>query len=156
MPGEPLLRGQVRKLYDAFDIWINWAGPPRAVILDRGPHNRGIFLELLRHHGVELRFTGVEEEEEHEDEDEDKDEEEEDEDDDDDGDDDDENDDDSDDDDDDDDDDKDVDDDDEQSLMDVKRQAWSAVFLHSPGAFGQALHSVGGSSGGYMAPGSSV
>ena len=38
-------------------IWLNW---PRAIVMDRGPHNRGIFLEQLQHHGVEVRFTGVE------------------------------------------------------------------------------------------------
>ena len=40
--------------------WLNWAGPPRSIIVDRGLHNRGRFTELLQHHGVQERFIGVE------------------------------------------------------------------------------------------------
>ena len=41
-------------------VWLNWAGPPKSIIVDRGLHNRGCFSELLTYHGVQMRFTGVE------------------------------------------------------------------------------------------------
>ena len=46
-----------RACADAFRrVWLNWAGPPRSVIVDRGLHNRGRFSELLMYHGVQIRF----------------------------------------------------------------------------------------------------
>ena len=45
----------------AFDTaWMSWAGAPDRVVLDRGTHNRGVFQEMLRSRGVELRYTGLE------------------------------------------------------------------------------------------------
>ena len=41
-------------------VWLNWAGPPKSIIVDRGLHNRGCFSELLTYHGVQMRFIGVE------------------------------------------------------------------------------------------------
>ena len=50
-----------RACADAFRrVWLNWAGPPKSIIVDRGLHNRGRFSELLTYHGVQMRFIGVE------------------------------------------------------------------------------------------------
>ena len=42
------------------DGWIQWAGPPKSCLLDRGVHNRGRFVELLNAYGIEIRFGGLE------------------------------------------------------------------------------------------------
>ena len=50
-----------RACADAFRrVWLNWAGSPKSIIVDRGLHNRGRFAELLTYHGVQMRFIGVE------------------------------------------------------------------------------------------------
>ena len=38
-------------------VWLNWAGPPRSVIVDGGLHNRGQFAELLMYHGIQIYAT---------------------------------------------------------------------------------------------------
>ena len=48
-PGGALLHG-----------WISPYGPPEAVVCDRGMHNQGKLKDLLRSHGIRLRYTGVE------------------------------------------------------------------------------------------------
>ncbi|CAE7949958.1 unnamed protein product, partial [Symbiodinium sp. KB8] len=50
-----------RRCLDAFrTMWLNWAGPPRRIVLDRGTHNRGVFSENMTAMGIELRFVGTE------------------------------------------------------------------------------------------------
>ena len=39
--------------------WLAWAGPPKAVVMDRGVENRGQLQGLLKGHGVLLRFIGL-------------------------------------------------------------------------------------------------
>ena len=40
--------------------WITPFGPPTSVVCDRGMHNQGRMKDLLRIHGILLRYTGVE------------------------------------------------------------------------------------------------
>eukprot|EP00435_Cladocopium_sp_Y103_P067785 s292_g30.t1 len=40
--------------------WIQPFGPPRIFTCDRGVHNRGRVYDLLRAHGIQLRFAGLE------------------------------------------------------------------------------------------------
>eukprot|EP00435_Cladocopium_sp_Y103_P034047 s298_g8.t1 len=40
--------------------WIQPLGPPRIFTCDRGVHNRGRVYDLLRVHGIQLRFAGLE------------------------------------------------------------------------------------------------
>ena len=40
--------------------WIMAYGPPHSVVCDRGMHNQGRMKDLLRIHGIMLRYTGVE------------------------------------------------------------------------------------------------
>ena len=40
--------------------WFSWAGTPESVVLDRGLENRGKLQELVRSHGILLRYIGVE------------------------------------------------------------------------------------------------
>ena len=50
-----------KRCLDAFrTMWLNWAGPPRRIVLDRGTHNRGVFSENMTAMGIELRFVGTE------------------------------------------------------------------------------------------------
>ena len=41
-------------------MWLDWAGPPQRLVLDRGTHNRGVFSENINAMGIELRFIGTE------------------------------------------------------------------------------------------------
>ena len=41
-------------------MWLDWAGPPSRLVLDRGTHNRGIFAETVTSMGTLLRFVGTE------------------------------------------------------------------------------------------------
>ena len=40
--------------------WCAWAGKPKRIVLDRGLHNRGVFLQLVKSQGIDLRDAGVE------------------------------------------------------------------------------------------------
>ena len=40
--------------------WVIWSGWPRAVLTDRGLHNRGVFAQLLGAHGVSIKNIGLE------------------------------------------------------------------------------------------------
>ena len=42
------------------DGWVQWTGPPKQCLLDRGAHNRDKFVELLNAHGIDIRFGGLE------------------------------------------------------------------------------------------------
>eukprot|EP00959_Pyramimonas_sp_CCMP1952_P348784 7307244-Pyramimonas_sp.AAC.1 len=37
-----------------------WAGKPKRVVLERGLHNRGVFLQCVKSQGIDLRDAGVE------------------------------------------------------------------------------------------------
>eukprot|EP00435_Cladocopium_sp_Y103_P032430 s1165_g8.t1 len=41
-------------------IWVNWAGVPRYMLVDRGTHNRGIMLSELEKRGCTFRMIGLE------------------------------------------------------------------------------------------------
>ncbi|CAE7219311.1 TY4B-J [Symbiodinium sp. KB8] len=40
--------------------WLNWAGIPDSIVLDRGLENRGKLQQLVKAHGILLRYIGVE------------------------------------------------------------------------------------------------
>ncbi|CAE7872935.1 RE2, partial [Symbiodinium necroappetens] len=40
--------------------WLNWAGIPESIVLDRGLENRGKLQQLVTAHGILLRYIGVE------------------------------------------------------------------------------------------------
>eukprot|EP00435_Cladocopium_sp_Y103_P048460 s7_g14.t1 len=41
-------------------IWVNWAGVPRYMLVDRGTHNRGVMMNELEKRGCTFRMIGLE------------------------------------------------------------------------------------------------
>ena len=40
--------------------WCAWAGAPKRIVLDRGLHNRGVFLRWQKKKAIDIRDAGVE------------------------------------------------------------------------------------------------
>ena len=40
--------------------WIGWAGQPRFILVDRGTHNRGVFMQAMEQRGCRFKLAALE------------------------------------------------------------------------------------------------